>query len=416
MTTYTETAEQELSWFWRLIRWVLIIHAKKANLEFFERKYAGLPADVIAARRIKSAARFAGLAGFFCGAIISLSTIGAVTSALSTVASGFTASLVTVPVIVISLPAALLAFGAEMAIIIRIQLHLAYDLFVLYRLPVDLEDPEEMFRIAGVAFGIKGAEVGGQALQRLLPQLAPQLLRKAMRTGLVRRKIQEWFARRLSWQFARRYLGEGVLIRWLVPGIAVITATGWDYYSTKAIGGTLHSKIRRRGLAAKEVDKLDLKKVANVQLFIKSILALALTDHDLSETEFTFYSTLIEQLRQIHGDEAVDAVRDITFFDWQVILAELAQIGDPEERKVFYEALVAAAVVEGQFRRAKRKRLASVAKMWDLPFDAKTIKARVEFFREPNPTRTCLISVLAIFALMLLSCALCSWGIYLSFQ
>ncbi|MCG3207811.1 MAG: hypothetical protein FOGNACKC_01411 [Anaerolineae bacterium] len=416
MSVGRKTAKPQQDWYLQLIDRILVVYAKKVNLDYFKRKYAGLPAEAIAARRIKSAARIAGLAGFSSGVIISLSTIGAVASAASAVASSFTTLPVTLPVVAISVPIAALSFGVEVAIIVRIQLHLAYDLFVLYRLPVDVEDPEEMYQVATVAFGIKGAELGGQGLQKLVPQLAPQLLRKAMRTGLVRRKIQGWFARRLGWQFARRYLGEGILIRWLVPGLAVITATGWDYFSTQAIGSTLHNKIRRRGLAAKEVDKLDLKRVTNVLLFVKSILALALTDYDLSETEFTFYSTLIEELRKTHGDEAVDSVKDTTFFEWQDILTELTEINGQEERVVFYEALISAAVVEGQFKRAKRKRLESVAKMYDLPFNVDSIKSRTEIYKEPNPTRTCLVTVLFIFGFMMLSCGLCSYGIYLSVQ
>jgi hypothetical protein len=74
-----------------------------------------------------------------------------------------------------------------------------------------------MQELMQVAFNIKGVEVTGQALQKVLAQVAPHLLRQAMRTGLIRRKIQEMVAKNLSWGFARKYLGEGFLIRASVP-------------------------------------------------------------------------------------------------------------------------------------------------------------------------------------------------------
>ena len=62
-----------------------------------------------------------------------------------------------------------MAFVGEVSALIRLQLHLAYDLFVLYGLPLNLDDPEDLQQVVSVAFGIKSAEMAGQAIQKAIP-------------------------------------------------------------------------------------------------------------------------------------------------------------------------------------------------------------------------------------------------------
>jgi hypothetical protein len=195
METSEPTKEEASNWFWRFLESVLKSYSRNINLQFFQRKYPGLPSEVIAKRRIKAASNWAGLIGFMSGAVISVASAAFAVQTVSTVASGFTASPITVPALLITAPVGVLAFAGEITLLVRLQLHLAYDLFVLYGLPVDTEDPEQMQEVVGVAFGIKSAEVAGQAIQKIIPQLAPTLLRRTMRTGLVRRRFQEWVGR-----------------------------------------------------------------------------------------------------------------------------------------------------------------------------------------------------------------------------
>ena len=400
-------------WFWTLLERILQSYARTVNLEFLQRKYPGLPREAIAARRINAAARHAGLIGFVSGAAISIASAASVVSVLSTAASGLLASSVTVPVLAVAVPVAVVAFAFEINGIFRIQLHLAYDLFVVYGLPTDLDDPEQANEIIKVAFGIKGAEVTGQAIQKLVPQIGPILLRKAMRVGLVRRKAQEWTARMLTRQIARKYLAEGILIRALVPGIAIVTATGWDYLATKAIGNTLQASIRPRGLAAVQADELALEHVGSPALLLRSVLALVLTSGDLCEAEVSFYARLVERLRNTYGDEAIDSLGEVSAFDWDWVMADLANVGDKQEQGTIFEALVAGAVVGGALPRGQRKRLRDVARLYGIPFDVKRLKVRLRPFKEPRPGRSCLVIVLVLWFLMMSSCLVCSLAILL---
>lgn len=408
----TDQQSKNLNWLWKIVESVLKSHAKNANLEFFQRKYPNLPAEIIAVRLIDTAARSAGLVGFASGTVTSVAGLTAVTSAVGTVATGLIASSVTVPTLAISLPIMGAALLSEVALLIRIQLHLAYDLFVLNGLLVDIEDPEHMQEVMQVAFGIKGVEVTGQALQKIIPQFAPKILRKAMRTGLTRRKIQELVAKKLTWSFARKYFGEGVLIKALVPGIAVFTATWWDYTSTKGIGKTLHAKIRRRGLAVKEVEKLKLDQFDNPKLVMQAVLFIGLSGHDFSETELTFYSNLIGKFRDFYGNEVIDSLNKDGLLQWDDVAIDLVNIADAQKREAIYKLLVSIVVVGGKLNSQKRRRLQNLAKSYGLTFDRAGIESRCKRFEEPKPFRTCLIVILALFVLILLMCVLSSYGVF----
>jgi uncharacterized protein (DUF697 family) len=399
-------------WFWRFLSNVLQNYSRNINLEFFQRKYPGLPAEEVAKHRIKAASNWAGLIGFMSGAVISVASAAVILETVSTVASGFTASPVTLPALLITAPVGILTFLGEVTVLIRLQLHLAYDLFVLYGLPVNTEDPEQMEEIVKVAFGIKSTEVAGQAIQKMIPQLAPALLRKNMRKGLARKKFKEWIAHKLTWKFANKYFAEGALIRVIVPGIAIISAAGWDYLSTQAIGQVLQDRIRRRGLAAKRVDKLSLEGVENPKLILHAVLCLALTNDELSETEKIFYSKFVEKLRKIYGPESVTALGEISSLDWDELVTDLADVTNTQEKSVIYNALTEVAIVEGQLQSKKIKRLKSVANLYDLPFDLNKLKIHTAVFKEPQRSRNCLIIILMLFVLTIISCLGCSFVVW----
>ena len=399
-------------WFSQLLSNILLSYSRNINLEFFQRKYPDLPAELVAKHRIKAASNFAGLIGFMTGTVISVASAAVVLETVSTVASGFTASPITLPAMLITAPIGILTFAGEVAVLIRLQLHLAFDLFVLYGLPVNTEDPEQMQEIVKVAFGIKSTEVAGQAIQKLIPQLAPALLRKNMRNGLVRKKFQEWIAHGLTWKFARKYLAEGALIRVIGPGISIISAVSWDYLSTQAIGQVLQARIRRRGLAAKRVDKLSLEGVENPKLILQAVLCLALTNDELSETENIFYSKFVEKLRKIYGPESVASFGEISSLDWDELVTDLADVTNTQEKSVIYNALTEVAIVEGQLQPKKIKRLKSVANLYGLPFDLNKLKIHTAAFKEPQRSRTFLIIILMLFVLMIISCLGCSFFVW----
>ena len=131
-------------WFTKLLAQALSSYNDKATWQYFQEKYAGVPADAIVGQRIKMAARYAAIEG-------GLSASAYTAAVGATIGSLGGASPVTVP-------AALTTVMVDVAFISRLQLRLARDIAVLYRVPLDTSDPDDLWKLIRVAFTIKGGE------------------------------------------------------------------------------------------------------------------------------------------------------------------------------------------------------------------------------------------------------------------
>ena len=138
-------------WFTKLLAHALSAYNQKATWQYFQEKYAGVPPDAVVDQRIKMAARYAAIEGGLAAS--------AYTAAVSaTIGSLGGASPLTVP-------AALTTVMVDVAFISQLQLRLAHDIAILYRVPLDTSDPDDLWKLIRVAFTIKsgspGMSVGG---------------------------------------------------------------------------------------------------------------------------------------------------------------------------------------------------------------------------------------------------------------
>ena len=106
-------------WFTKLSAQALSSYTSKVDWQYFQERYRGVPADAIVDQRVKMAARYAALEG-------GLSASAYTAAVAATIGSLGGASPATVP-------AAAATMMIDVAFITRLQLHLAYDIAVLYR-------------------------------------------------------------------------------------------------------------------------------------------------------------------------------------------------------------------------------------------------------------------------------------------
>jgi len=58
----------------------------------------------------------------------------------------------------LTLPVAATTFTVDLLYVSRLQIRLAYDLAVIYRAPIDIDDAEDLYDLLRVAFGIKAGK------------------------------------------------------------------------------------------------------------------------------------------------------------------------------------------------------------------------------------------------------------------
>lgn len=142
-------------WFIQLRAHALSSYTEKATWQYFQDKYAGLPADAIVDQRIKMAARYAAIEG-------GLSASAYTGAVVATIGSRGGASRLTVP-------AGLTTVMVDVAYITRLQLRLAHDIAVLYRVPLDTSDPDDLWKLIRVAFTIKSGEAVREGVVKVVP-------------------------------------------------------------------------------------------------------------------------------------------------------------------------------------------------------------------------------------------------------
>jgi tellurite resistance protein len=274
--TASFTAEQIKSgeWFAALLRYALETYAREANAEFFQRKYPGLPADAIAHRRIELAKRYAMIEGGL--------TASAYSAAIAaTIGSAGGASPLT-------LPGAAASFTVDLFYCSRLQLRLAYDLAVIYGHPVDVDDPEDLYDVLRVAFGIKA----GEMLRGALPRLAPEATRqgvKAVVSGSVLAILQ-------ALPVIGRYLLQRNIIKFAVPLVGIPLSMKLNHWQTGKVGESAKEIFRERSMIREVGDGIVEGTEVEASLLLRALWLVSMADGAVSEQEARLLRSVIETL------------------------------------------------------------------------------------------------------------------------
>ncbi|CAL9649507.1 hypothetical protein [Streptomyces sp. enrichment culture] len=152
------------NWFTKLAAHAMNTYTEKVDWQYFQARYAGVPADVIVDQRIKMAARYAALEGGL--------SAGAYTATVAaTIGTLGGASPATVP-------AAVATMTVDVAFLTQLQLRLAYDVSVLYRVPLDVHDPDDLWKLIRVALTIKSGEVANKTVSKAVPVMVRPLVKR----------------------------------------------------------------------------------------------------------------------------------------------------------------------------------------------------------------------------------------------
>lgn len=217
------------SWFAKLLSQALDSYVKKVDAEWFRSKYSGVPADAIVDQRIKMAARYAAIeGGLSAGAY-----------------SGVAMAAFLAPVV---LPAAAVTILVDVAYTARLQMHLAYDIAVLYQIPLDLTDPDDLWKLLRVAFTIKSTQVASEGLLKAVPAIVKPLV-KAFYKGAT---IEAGKALPLI----GKYLLQRNVIKIGIPIVGVPLSVGLNYYTTLLAGRHARAVFRNDARITEVADRL----------------------------------------------------------------------------------------------------------------------------------------------------------------
>ena len=319
-------------WFARLLNHALRTYAERVDAAWFREKYPNLPADVVAEQRIALAKRYAMLAGSANAAAYS----GAIAA---TIGSGGGASGA-------ALPAGIASFAVDLLYLTDLQLKLAHDLSILYDHPVDLDDPEDLFDLLRVAFGIKASEAFRTSLSKLGPE--------AVRVG-VKNVVK---GSTLAWMRALPVVGKHLLqrnvIKFAIPLVNVPLAGGMNWYFTGKIGASARDVFRLRSTNVQAANRIAGQVDTEAEVLLRVLTLVVQADGKTTRDEALFLQHLAT-LVDLDPAALQGLGQDRPLTESAVIEDLRALPGD--RRTLILEAATAAAEADGHVHRKERRLL-----------------------------------------------------------
>lgn len=265
------------TWFTKLITHGLVTYATKTDWKYFEEQYPGVPADAIVDQRIKMAARYASLAGGLSAAAYT----GAV---VATIGSLSAASPITVP-------AAIGTLMFDLSYVTVAQLRLAHDVAVLYRVPLDVNDPADIYKLIRVAFTIKSGQVTSSSLLKVVPAFLRFLLKKFYSGSVL--------AAAKSLPFIGKYLLQRTVIKVALPGVGIPLAVGVNYWTTIVAGKHARAVFRNEARVIESSRRI-MEPSRHPQLVLWVAWLVVNADRRITDDEALMLRHLMIDARELH--------------------------------------------------------------------------------------------------------------------
>jgi tellurite resistance protein len=295
-------------WFTRLLAQALSSYTDKATWQYFHERYAGVPADAIVDQRIKMAARYAAIEGG-----LSASAYTAAVSA--TLGSLGGASPLTVP-------AAITTVMVDVAFITQLQLRLAYDVAVLYRVPLDTSDPDDLWKLIRVAFTIKSGEAVREGVVKVVPVMMRPVI-KRFYSGPV-------LAAAKGLPVVGKHLLQRNVLKIGIPLVGVPLAVVVNRYTTLLAGRHARAVFRNEARVTELAENLS-ERSQHPQLLLWVAWLVIMADRKISDEEALLIRHLVRLVRDKHQvvDEQIAHLVDIDPDDvWRRLDAEPGDLSD----------------------------------------------------------------------------------------
>lgn len=338
------------AWFAKLLTFSLGQYVHEVDASYFREKYPDLPVDAVAGERIQIAARYASVEGGLTAAAYT----GAVAA---TIGSGGGASPLT-------LPAGGATFVVDLVYTSQLQLRLAHDLAVLYGVPLNTDDPDDLWKLIRIAFAIKSGEVGRSAVAKGVPAIVRPVVKKIFSGGTL--------AAAKSLPVVGKHLLRRNIIKFAVPGVGVPVSAGVNYWTTKTAG--LHAKkLFRDEARLAELAHRFVGGTEHPHVLPWVLWAVSTVDGPVVTSQNQLLHHVTADLReQGVASAALDELRDVVDVDHERVWDMLR--GADGDLVPLYRAGVTAAVVSGKVSRPQFAHLQRLAETCGAEFDAKGIR------------------------------------------
>ncbi len=345
------------TWFVKVLAFALDDYVTQVDASYFRGKYPDLPPDAIVQARIRMAANYAAIEG-------GMSALAYNGAFAATLGSGGGASPLTLPV-------GGAAFVVDTSYTSYLQLRMAYDISVLYGIPLDHRDPEDLWRLVRIAVGIKVGEVGTGAALKGVPVVVRPALRRIFSGSTL--------AAAKGLPVVGKHLLQRNIVKIGLPVVGVPLTVAVNRWTTSVIGHQAARAFRTEARILEAASRLVASTPHHEELAWTMWLVMH-ADADVTENQRLLLHHLTRQAAAAGGTAAIfDELRVVIEVDEATVLARLDAIeGD---RSAIYTAAVLAAAVDGKTHVPELQRLERIAGHCGSDFDGNVVKAKAREWR-----------------------------------
>jgi tellurite resistance protein len=300
---------------------------------YLRSKYPGLPTDAVAGKLCEMAEQAAAIAGSLSGA--------AASGAVLTAGAG--------------IPVAVTAVMGEVLFTIRLQLRLVFDIHLLYGIPLDAGDSEDLLGIFAIVYGVKLADIGGVAAKTLGPEVIRAQLFRLIHGNT--KLIQQAVSRVMGPRIARRVTQKAIL-RTAVPVVGVAISAGWNYTATKLMASRVRQEVRIKAGLREETLRLHERIRSDEQIalpVIEGLVALATADGEFSDLELEVYLAFLRKLEL--GEDQLKMLAGKVHADIDGVLNALRSITEDQSREAIGRCFCLIAAANGDVSDHERELL-----------------------------------------------------------
>lgn len=323
-------------WFAKLLTFSLGKYVQEVDAAYFTAKYPNLPADAVVQARIQMAARYASIEG----GLTSAAYTGAVAG---TIGTGGGAS-------PLAVSGGLAAFAVDLTYSSQLQLRLAYDIAVLYRVPLDMNDPDDLWKLIRIAFGIKAGEVGTGGALKAVPAVVRPLVRKVF-SGSTLTAVR-------SLPVVGKHLLQRNLVKFAIPAVGVPLTVAGNYWVTKLAGEHAKKVFRTEARVIEAAGRI-VDGTSDHDALLWVLWMVIQADGHVADNErllLHHVARVAEGLSQEAGK--FDGLKLVIELDEALVWSKVASAVDS---RTLYDAAVTAAAIDGHITKQERKVLSTLA-------------------------------------------------------
>ncbi len=245
---------------------------------------------------------------------------------------------------------------------------MAHDISVLYGVPLDLNDPDDTWKLVKLAFGIKAGETAGDAVMKGLPAFIRPIVKKIFSGSTL--------AALKSLPIVGKHLLQRNIIKFTIPGITIPVTTAVNRWTTKAAG--THAKILlRREAQIIEASQRIVTQAENVEAVLAALWWIINIDKAVQDEERLLLHYLTVSAEQsTHNGEAyqqyIESFKSQIEVDEDDLWTRISQISEDGAPKL-YKAAVIASAVDGKISKQELELLKLLAERLGLQHDTKLI-------------------------------------------